>query len=249
MQWISSKPLKLMGGSLLLKLVVPIIAHLAGNVDPNENAISHAFGQSSLCVAMDFPGWYEAALVVFLVAGLMDEYALFAVWWHFKEEWKASRGKVLGLHVLMVFLALCFGCFFMVSFWNPAASHDSNTVVAHTIPYLGLQLGYFTLALFVCLALPIEASTCQKVSLYVSLFLYLLLQVANLVVILWTFAELSEQGQVNGSYKGPKARVSFLRSFEPLTILGVFVVLVLHPLTLAKAVLPEESKAVETEQP
>ena len=40
--------------------------------------------------------------------GLMDEYALFAVWWHFKEEWKASRGKVLGLHVLMVFLALCF---------------------------------------------------------------------------------------------------------------------------------------------
>ncbi|CAK9036364.1 unnamed protein product, partial [Durusdinium trenchii] len=195
MQWISSKPLKLMGGSLLLKLVVPIIAHLAGNVDPNENAISHAFGQSSLCVAMDFPGWYEAALVVFLVAGLMDEYALFAVWWHFKEEWKASRGKVLGLHVLMVFLALCFGCFFMVSFWNPAASHDSNTVVAHTIPYLGLQLGYFTLALFVCLALPIEASTCQKVSLYVSLFLYLLLQVANLVVILWTFAELSEQAK------------------------------------------------------
>lgn len=38
----------------------------------------------------------------------------------------------------------------------------------------------------------------------------------------------SWQGQVNGSYKGPKARVSFLRSFEPLTILGVFVVLVLR---------------------
>ena len=34
-----------------------------------KNALSHVFGQSSLCVAMDFPGWSEAALIVFLLSG------------------------------------------------------------------------------------------------------------------------------------------------------------------------------------
>merc|ERR1719232_799277 len=75
MDFVRGHPTLIVALAAILRLVVPAIAKLAGNVDPNENAISHVYGQQTICVAMDFPGWWEAASASFFVAGLMDAFA------------------------------------------------------------------------------------------------------------------------------------------------------------------------------
>jgi len=68
-QSLFSMPFKVLGVNILIMLFVPALAKLAGNHDPDANAISHVFGQETICVAMDFPGWREAANVIFFLSG------------------------------------------------------------------------------------------------------------------------------------------------------------------------------------
>mmetsp|Transcript_42856 Transcript_42856/g.100097 ORF Transcript_42856/g.100097 Transcript_42856/m.100097 type:complete len:113 (+) Transcript_42856:57-395(+) len=98
-QFLLEKPLFQMGCGILLGLIVPVVARLAGNNDPNENQISHVFGQESICVAMDFPGWVEVATVMFFFAGLLHSYAMIKVYQHCKSEWKAERSKDASWHL------------------------------------------------------------------------------------------------------------------------------------------------------
>eukprot|EP00434_Breviolum_minutum_P021152 symbB.v1.2.018664.t1/scaffold1499.1/size115214/6 len=68
-QSLFSMPFKVLGVNILVMLFVPALAKLAGNHDPDANAISHVFGQETICVAMDFPGWREPATVIFFLSG------------------------------------------------------------------------------------------------------------------------------------------------------------------------------------
>lgn len=60
----------------------------------DENAISHLFGQTSICVAMDFPGWFEAAGVCFFIAGLFHAFALYQIYRYCKGLWGGTLGKL-----------------------------------------------------------------------------------------------------------------------------------------------------------
>eukprot|EP00438_Fugacium_kawagutii_P005488 Skav209956 [mRNA] locus=scaffold2335:72694:89070:- [translate_table: standard] len=103
--------------SLMTMMIVPVLAKIAGNNDPDENAVSHVFGQGSVCVAMDFPGWFEAATVVFFLAGISSGYAVYTIYKHCKELW---GGKQLGLSVFMGMVILLMNLFWMVTYGGAA---------------------------------------------------------------------------------------------------------------------------------
>ncbi|CAE7192006.1 unnamed protein product [Symbiodinium natans] len=208
----------------------------AGNNDPQENALSHVFGQQSVCVAMDFPGWSQAALAAFLLSGFIDGWVVIQVYRHCVSTWSeagASKASCRMLAGFFTFVVLCLNSFWLVYFWNPVDNHSPATVVAHTIPYLCLQVGYFLFVAFLLAALrPTSVGTCRKVSWYVLLSIYFLLKVANICVTLWTFSELLEEGvQLGGqsSHKGPKVRFAATRVLEPGAILALALLLLLHP--------------------
>ncbi|CAE7608643.1 DnaJ-1 [Symbiodinium sp. CCMP2456] len=220
-KYVLEKPLTLMGCSIILSLVVPIVARLAGNNDPDENSISHVFGQGSICVAMDFPGWVEAATVMFFITGLMHGYAIYKVYRHCQSEWQGKFSKRF-LQAVAAFVILTTNCFWLVGVFSPVLSHRVDTVFAHSIPYVGLQIGFWCWAIFL------------MAFVYVFGGLYVGLQVFLLVFIFWTFAELSQPGvQLTGAdrYKGPMPRgASWIPLSEPVTLFCRLCFFFLHPL-------------------
>ena len=147
------KPLFQMGCGILLGLIVPVVARLAGNNDPNENQISHVFGQESICVAMDFPGWVEVATVMFFFAGLLHSYAMIKVYQHCKSEWKAESSKRCLL-AFVAFEILCVNCFWMVGLFSPVLDHSVGQVFAHTIPFIVFQFFFFFWVIFLMAFVP-----------------------------------------------------------------------------------------------
>ena len=164
LQFLLEKPLFLMGCNIVVALIVPITARLAGNADPDENQISHVFGQGSICVAMDFPGWAEAATTMFFITGLLHSYAMIKVYHHCKSEWEGKNSKRC-LTAFVAFQILLVNCFWLVGMFNPVLDHSVATVFAHTIPYVGLQVCFFFWVIFLlAFVRPTGVSRVQKVS-------------------------------------------------------------------------------------
>ena len=146
-QYVLEKPLFLMGCNILLGLVVPIAARLAGNNDPYDNQISHVFGQGSICVAMDFPGWMEAATTMFFFTGLLHSYGMIKIYQHCKREWEGENSKKFLL-AFVAFEIFCVNCFWLVGLFSPVLDHSIDTVYAHSIPYVALQMCFFFWVIF-----------------------------------------------------------------------------------------------------
>lgn len=135
--WMERQPLLVMAAVLPLNLVVPLIAKIAGNDDPMKNSISHVFGQQSICVAMDFPGWMEAATVVFFLTGLTITWAVMQVYLYMRQR-KTAQGEDVSPAMLAVvgFQIVTCNCLWMLGLFNPTKKVDSTTVILHTVPYL-----------------------------------------------------------------------------------------------------------------
>jgi hypothetical protein len=135
--WMERRPLLVMAAVLPLNLVVPLIAKIAGNEDPMKNSISHVFGQQSICVAMDFPGWMEAATVVFFLTGLTITWAVMQVYRYIRQR-KTAQGEDASPAMLAVvgFQIVTCNCLWMLGLFNPTRKTDSTTVILHTVPYL-----------------------------------------------------------------------------------------------------------------
>ena len=164
LKYVVEKPLTLMACNIILSLIVPIAARLAGNNDPEENAISHVFGQGSICVAMDFPGWMEAATTMFFFSGLLHGYAIVKVYQHCKNEWQGRCSKIC-LVAFTAFMILCVNCFWLVGIFSPVLDHSIDTVFAHSIPYVALQISFWCWAIFLmAFVRPVGAGKCRTVS-------------------------------------------------------------------------------------
>ena len=201
--------------------------------DPEKNSLSHVFGQSSICVAMDFPGWAEAGFVTFMLSGFLDTYVVFVVFRHVKTRWQeagATNCAMNALVVLAVWLSLCFNSFFCVFFSNPVTHHRAEIIVLHTVPYLAVQVGFTCLILFQLKFLRPDAAKCQKIAWYVFVGLYLVQQTLNYVVVIWSLAEV--WGQTLSTYQGPKVRYQVFRVLEPGGILCLMISFCLHSFRL-----------------
>lgn len=237
-----ARPFTVLGVNIIVVLIVPAIARLAGNSDPDENAISHVFGQASICVAMDFPGWVEAATTIFFFSGLSSGYAVYTIYLHCKEMW---GGKQVPLSIFMGTVILLMNLFWMVGLFNPVTDHSYGRVLAHTLPYLGLQLAFFALMVFVLIALRPVCGKCRRVSWYTMTVLYMLGQLLIWSVIIYTFVDFAQhQGTGENGYKGPMNRNAHIFAyFEPGTLLFRWLALMLHPLKLESSSKSEDEKA------
>ena len=249
-RFLLEKPLFQMGCGILLGLTVPVVARLAGNNDPNENQISHVFGQDSICVAMDFPGWVEVATIMFFFAGLLHSYAMIKVYQHCKSEWKAESSK-RWLLAFVAFEILCVNCFWMVGLFSPVLDHSVGQVFAHTIPFIVFQFFFFFWVIFLMAFVPPkDVSKIRAVSWYCISLGYVVLQLLQLGMIFHTLALLAQPGvETSGPnrFKGPLAtEQASLQAFEPVSLFARLTCLCLHPLRLPYQ--PENPK-VEPEDP
>lgn len=237
-----ARPFTVLGVNIVVVLIVPGIARLAGNNDPDENAISHVFGQASICVAMDFPGWFEAATTIFFFSGLSSGYAVYEIYRHCKEMW---GGKQLPLGIFMGAVILLMNLFWMVGLFNPVTDHSYGRVLAHTLPYLGLQLAYFALMVFVLIALRPVCGKCRRVSWYAVTVVYMLGQLLGWFMIIYTFVEFARhEGTGENGYKGPMNRYAHVFAYaEPGILLFRWLSLMLHPLKLEASPKSKDEKA------
>ncbi|CAE7445481.1 DnaJ-1 [Symbiodinium pilosum] len=206
-------------------------ARLAGNNDPNENQISHVFGQGSICVAMDFPGWMEIATIMFFITGLLHSYAMIKVYQHCKSEWEGKNSKRC-LAAFVAFQILLVNCFWLVGIFNPVVDHSVDTVFAHSIPYVGLQVCFFFWVIFL---LAFVHPT--GVGRYLFSAAYVASQIFTLVLIFWTFAELAQPDVETAGpnrFKGPLPREGrILPLSEPVSLIFRLGCFFLHPLRIA----------------
>eukprot|EP00490_Sorites_sp_Unknown_P010523 CAMPEP_0114668698 /NCGR_PEP_ID=MMETSP0191-20121206/36730_1 /TAXON_ID=126664 /ORGANISM="Sorites sp." /LENGTH=254 /DNA_ID=CAMNT_0001922425 /DNA_START=54 /DNA_END=818 /DNA_ORIENTATION=+ len=243
-QVVFARPFLVLGVNIVLMLIVPVLARLAGNNDPDANAISHVFGQASICVAMDFPGWFEAAGTIFFFTGIVSGYAVYKVYAHCKELW---GGKQIGLTIFMGIVIVMMNLFWMVGLFNPVLNHSYGTVLAHTLPYLGMQLAFYSLIIFEVIMLPPVCGKCRKVTWYILVSLGLLGQTLVMSIIVYTLIDFASHPHETGvdQYKGPLNRYQ-LTFLEPLNLFFRWLSLMIHPLNVRK---PTEEKVEAKEEP
>jgi len=197
MDLMRGRPALVVAASQALRLVVPLVARLAGNVDPDENAISHVFGQQTICVAMDFPGWWEAACTSFLVAGLMDAFAFAQLYrivlqlrYGEDDVPKLRRGLLATFCMLM---ALMSSLIYLMD--NPVATPTSNSALWHSVPYVMLQIQrtFFIIFLLACLRSN-DAIASVKVAWHAAAVITVAFYVMAVIGIAWTFAESRKTG-------------------------------------------------------
>mmetsp|Transcript_121527 Transcript_121527/g.170985 ORF Transcript_121527/g.170985 Transcript_121527/m.170985 type:complete len:264 (-) Transcript_121527:165-956(-) len=234
-QSLFSMPLKVLGVNILIMLFVPALAKLAGNHDPDANAISHVFGQETICVAMDFPGWREAANVIFFLSGISGGYAVYTIYLHCKTVW---GGKQFGLFIYTLWVIILMNLLWMVGLFDVVTYHNFGTVLAHTLPYVGIQVAFLSFIGFILLCLrPTDCGKCQQVFWYITTVGYLLLQLFLLGVVIYTFIDYSQSPNRSETgenhYRGIMNRHSqFFSILEPASLAFRWFSLMLHPLKL-----------------
>lgn len=141
------RPCFVMFLAVALQVVVPALARIDGNLDYHQNSMFHIFGSSSICVAMDFPGWAQAATVCFFLGGCANCWALLQIFGRYNRYSNRSEEKKwsASLTVFAAFELMCFFSLFMVGLFNPVNGHDDVWVMFHALPYITLRLGYFLL--------------------------------------------------------------------------------------------------------
>lgn len=247
------KPLFVMSMSVIMKLAVPVMARFAGNIDAQENSVTHIFGQGYICVAMDFLGWMEAASIMFFLTGLLDCWAVVDTLRRYRES-NGSKDVRKGWNpqctVFAALLMACFQGFFLVSIWNPTKDHNSPNVFMHALPYVMLRVGYFSLVLFLMLCFPPGKDSRHSMKFGVLSIVSLVTLLVAQVYVFWAFAvlvsndasSLHEQALIAKDMPG--WRFPFLRMFEMAAVIFLVIVLLVHPLGCVCHV-PERS---DTEQ-
>lgn len=242
MDFVRGRPALVVAVSQVLRLVVPFVAKLAGNVDPDENAISHVFGQQTICVAMDFPGWWEAACTSFLVAGLMDAFAFAQLYrivlrlrYGEDDVPKMRRGLLATFCMLMALMSNSFSLIYLMD--NPVATPTANSALWHSVPYVMLQIQrtFFIMFLLACLRSN-DAIASVKVAWHAAAVITVASYVMAVIGIALTFAEMSENGMVKHlreeDFDYPYERYKFLGVNEYIFTFGNLLTMLLHPLGL-----------------
>lgn len=152
-----SRPFLIMALAIPMRQIVPAVARSVGNEDPDMHSMSHLLGQESVCSAMDFKGWMEAAGAAFIVAGLLDMLGLYQT--HRTCIGDPAEGKPLKRCTdLTVFL--CLEAFLVASAMLVTAatliSHidESYNVLVHSIPYVVHQVSRWLFDVFLLVRLP-----------------------------------------------------------------------------------------------
>jgi len=239
-EFLKGRPMLILVLAAIFKLVVPGIAKVAGNRDPDENAISHVFGQQTICVAMDFPGWFEAAGTCFFVAGLMEAYALFRVYRISLLQCGPNEATQLRKCLLAAFFALMAvlsnGFSTIVLFGSPVATPTASTVLWHTVPYVLLQIERILFMLFLLAYMRSNDSVaCVKVAWHVTTILAVASFIVAVLGIAWTLAEMSASRVLHlleESFDSPFKRHAFFGINEYIFTLCSLAAMLLHPLGL-----------------
>lgn len=248
--FVTGHPFLILAFSAISRLVVPLIAKLAGNRDPDENAISHVFGQQTICVAMDFPGWFEAAGAVFIVAGLMDAFAFYQFYrigWKMYgiEDVPELRKRLFAMFcTLMAIMSNLVPVMFFVD--NPVATPTANSVLLHTVPYVTLQIQRVFFNMFLlAYARSYDANVCVQVAWHTAAILCIASYVVSVIGIIWTFSEMSDSGVehlLEEDFESPFERHTFFGTNEYMFTACNLLAMLLHPLGLRSglAKTPEE---------
>lgn len=233
--WIGERPLFAMVVSVLLKTVVPILARVAGHNDLSRNSMSHVMGQDSVCVAMDFPGWMEAATTMFFVTGLVDCWVVLSTMQHYHDK----RGRKTWSPLLVVFVAclvICLQGVFLIGVWNPTQDHHSVTVFKHAMPYALMRLGLVCFFLFLLVALRPGRDWKHFMKFHVLGILVMLTVTMAVAHTFWAFSillssdanTLDEQAAIAEDM--PNKRYALFKIVELASIVFLIMGLLFHPL-------------------
>ena len=151
--------------------------------------------------------------------------------------------KQQGLGIFLGFVALLLNLFWMVTLFNPVTDHSYGRVLAHSIPYLGLQTAYLFFMTFLLLKLPPE-TYCRKMTFRIATVVYLLMQIFQFVIIAWTFMEYAAHwAEPEGNFQGPARQISAVT--EPTSLLCRLVALFGHGLNTRTAPSSTDAEKVE----
>lgn len=226
-----ARPLALAYMGNVVAMIVPLLARAVGNYDLTENSIVHVFGQATLCAAMDYPGWLEAAAFGFFVAGLMWSVGAYQVISFVKKT--SPRHKFLN--ALLAFMVLASMSFLSVGFSNPTSDPDDVSVaIQHSVPYVVLQVAGVVWRVFLIVYFqPARVLFGVKLLWNVCAVLHAVCLAFQVIIFVISLHEMNTLGEklTETEHEFPYDRLSFMQWMEyPFVVSGLLVAFA-HPTT------------------